>query len=169
VVIVKLEVGVAAIGQVREESAGEVGDLRPDVLIQLRADVGERAIQLVVRAAIQRERAHALLRLFQIVTSALRRRPGIACRFQLLLRGEPRELGAPMLLDGRLVAGLELLECRLRESRFLLTQAEIVEALADAAQLLPYALQLLTDLRLAIRERAQTDGFFGERGQLREL
>src|SRR5207237_326285 len=71
------------------------------------------------------------------------------------------------LRDRLVVSAPELLEGRFGKFRLLLSQTQILEALAQANELLASAVQILLHLWLALRQRTQPHGFFGERSELR--
>src|SRR5207253_1103910 len=57
IVLGELELVVAAVGQVREEAGGELGDLGTHAPVQLAAQIRERPVELVVKPLTGLERA----------------------------------------------------------------------------------------------------------------
>ena len=61
VVLVELELGVAAVGEVAEERGRELGEVGPERGVELGAEIGQGAVELLVQRELARGRGRFLL------------------------------------------------------------------------------------------------------------
>src|SRR4029077_275268 len=108
IVFRELELVVAAVGQVREEAGGELGDFGTHARVQLAPQVRERAVQLVMEALARLERGDLALALRSLGLPPLRLHQVFFGAIQLAAGFDHRELGLAQRADGSIVAILRL-------------------------------------------------------------
>src|SRR5947208_4296262 len=108
VVFRQLELVVPAVGQVGEETGGELGNLRAHARVQLASQVRERAVQLVVEALARPQRRDLALALRAFRFPSLRLRQVLFGAAQLAAGLDHREVGLGQRTNGPIVAILRL-------------------------------------------------------------
>ena len=89
--IVKLELRITRIGQLAQESACQLRKLRPQLEVQIRAQIGKRAVQLIVDAPVVLEQVQLGDFSLQILCRGLRGGQGKGRARDLLLRARCRD------------------------------------------------------------------------------
>ncbi len=133
VLIVELDLGVAAVGELAQERARQLRELGTQLEVEVGAQVGVRAVELVVQPLVRVELAECTLPVRQLLRRRLRRRERLFGALHLALGRHERQLGASQLFRRAVVALAELRELGFRDLTRLAPRLELHQPLDDAA------------------------------------
>ena len=156
--IVQLQLGVARVGELGEKGARELGDLRPELDIEVGAHVGVRAIELVVHALVLVQLVELGLRFGEIALGLERGLQRAArCRgFGIGRNG--RQLGGTKLGRGTLIFGAQRVEGLLGELHGITLPAKLDDASRRQVRGMRDALALAAEQPVALDLRAEPRG-----------
>src|SRR5579863_1065989 len=155
VLIVEFELAIPALGQIREEPARQLGDFRTKRKVEVRPQIGERTIQLVVHPLVPVQRVQLGLQLVQLPASDFRplhRRPR---RGRFRTRRQRRDLPPLRLRSGPFVLLVHGLIRRLREIDPIPPRAHLLQPPEDARRRCLHPRPLTGQLRFALYQCPQ--------------
>src|SRR6185312_1892731 len=158
VAIIEFEFAVAPIREIGEERAGQLGDFRAELEVQVGPEIGVGAIELIVQALARVELAEQALSRFQLLSGLLgtiertTRADGIAFR-----RGGG-QFGRTQLLRRAIVIGPQRQEVRFGYRHGIATFAQLTQSLGQREHAAAHVLALARHGGLTLDLRAQPRG-----------